>query len=105
MRKLLALLLLCPGIGIAEPVNINTADADTLASALNGVGPKKAEAIIQYRKEHGEFKSLEDLKNVSGIGDKTVQINEKDILFADPGAQAAPVAVKANNKSAKPSPK
>jgi len=48
-----------------------------------GVGLKKAAAIIQYRKEHGEFKSLKDLENVKGIGEKTVLANQKNILFAD----------------------
>jgi competence protein ComEA len=58
-------------------VNINTADAQTIADGLNGIGIKKAEAIIEYRKEHGPFKTLEDLKSVKGIGDATVANNEK----------------------------
>lgn len=64
-----------------QPVNINTADAQAIADQLNGIGLKKAEAIIEYRKEHGPFKTLEDLKNVKGIGDATVSTNEKLILL------------------------
>ena len=66
----------------ADPVNINSADAETISNALTGIGPKKADAIVQYRKEHGQFKTLEELGNVSGIGEKTIQANEKDILFS-----------------------
>lgn len=50
-------------------VNINTADASRL-DTLPGIGPALAQRIIEYRELHGPFKSLEDLKNVSGIGDK-----------------------------------
>jgi len=60
-----------------QPVNINTADAQAIADNLNGIGLKKAEAIIEYRKEHGPFKTLDDLKSVKGIGDATVANNEK----------------------------
>lgn len=56
-----------------RPVNINTADADTLAQALRGIGRSKAEAIVAYRDEHGPFKSLDELGNVKGIGDKTLE--------------------------------
>jgi competence protein ComEA len=60
-----------------QPVNINTADAQAIAENLNGIGIKKAEAIIEYRKAHGPFKTLDDLKEVKGIGDATVANNEK----------------------------
>jgi len=86
MKKLLVLLLLCSFGAMAEPVNINRADADAISKALKGIGPKKAEAIIQYRKEHGDFKTLKDLENVKGIGEKTALALEKDILFSDASA-------------------
>ena len=60
-----------------QPVNINTADAQAIADNLNGIGIRKAEAIIDYRTEHGPFKTLEDLKGVKGIGDATIANNEK----------------------------
>ncbi len=52
----------------AEPVNINTADQETLVRELHGVGSKKAEAIIAYRTENGEFKSVDELLEIKGIG-------------------------------------
>jgi len=57
--------------GKAALVNINTAD-ETALTSLKGIGPTKAKAITQYRQEHGPFKTVDDLKKVSGIGDKTL---------------------------------
>lgn len=59
-------------------VNINTADSEQLQQ-LNGIGPATAEKIIDYRNEHGRFSSIEDIKNVSGIGDKTFDKFKDDI--------------------------
>jgi competence protein ComEA len=53
-------------------ININTADSAALQQ-LSGVGPSTAEKIISYRNENGSFQSIEDIKNVSGIGDKTFE--------------------------------
>lgn len=72
---LLAICLSLPVVGFAEPVNINTADAATLASAMKGIGMAKAEAIVAYRTEHGPFKQVEDLLKVKGIGEKTLESN------------------------------
>lgn len=58
--------------GSAEMVNVNTADEQAMQN-LPGVGPAKAKAIIQYRDEHGPFSSLDELTNVSGIGDKSLE--------------------------------
>lgn len=55
-----------------ELVNINTAEIDELTT-LNGIGEKKAQAILTYREEQGLFGTLEDLKNIPGIGDKTFE--------------------------------
>lgn len=65
----------------AGPVNVNTADAETIAAELKGVGLAKARAIVEYREKHGPFKSLEDLTLVSGIGDRTIEQNRGDILL------------------------
>ena len=95
VRKLgvMFLLLLTTFGVVAESVNINKADAETIAKALKGIGPKKAEAIIQYRKEHGDFKTLQELESVKGIGDKIIAVNVQDILFADV-VLAAPISKK-----------
>ncbi|NIW86624.1 MAG: hypothetical protein GWN09_08535 [Gammaproteobacteria bacterium] len=72
----IALTLLVAGAALAvEPVNINTADAETLASVISGAGTKRAEAIVEYRQQHGPFRSVDELVNVQGIGPKTVEKN------------------------------
>jgi competence protein ComEA len=70
----------------AAPVNVNTADAKTIADSLKGIGLKKAEAIVEYRSKNGDFKIIDDLSHVSGIGAKTIEKNKGDILLADPSA-------------------
>jgi competence protein ComEA len=57
---------------IGETVNINTADEAALVK-IKGIGPKKAEAIIAYRKANGNFKSVEDVGKVKGIGPKILE--------------------------------
>lgn len=64
----------------AAPVNINTADAQTLSKNIKGVGLKKAQAIIDYREKNGTFKKIEDLKNVKGIGNKLLEKNSGVIV-------------------------
>ncbi|HOP21761.1 MAG TPA: ComEA family DNA-binding protein [Gammaproteobacteria bacterium] len=64
-------------------VNINTADAKSLAEELNGIGVKKAQAIVDYRTEHGDFKTIESLTEVKGIGLKTVEKNRDAIELTD----------------------
>lgn len=65
---------------VLNQVNINTASADELVAALNGIGLKKAEAIVKYREEHGAFASADDLVKVSGIGAKTLEKNRAVII-------------------------
>ncbi len=86
MKKMVAILMLCSWSVFAEPVDINKADADTISKSLTNIGPKKAAAIVQYRAEHGDFKTVKDIENVSGIGAKTIALIEKDIVFADSAA-------------------
>jgi len=83
MKKILVLLALFSANVFATPVNINTADAQIIANSLNGIGEKKAEAIIAYREKNGDFKTIESLTEVAGIGDKTVEKNREDILLTD----------------------
>ncbi|PXF31194.1 hypothetical protein WH50_11195 [Pokkaliibacter plantistimulans] len=72
-----------PLFSFATPVNINTATAEELAKALNGVGQKKAEAIVAWRAEHGPFTSAEQLSEVKGIGEALIARNKDDILLQD----------------------
>jgi len=87
---LLAMLSLCwASVGLADDVaempvtemavNINEADAATLAEVLDGVGQSRAEAIIEYRQAHGKFYSAEELTAVRGIGETTVANNQGKI--------------------------
>ncbi|AFT66732.1 ComEA family DNA-binding protein [Cycloclasticus sp. P1] len=64
---------------MALAVNINTADADDIAKELKGVGPAKAEAIVNYREKNGAFKSLKELTKIKGIGASTVDKNRENI--------------------------
>ncbi len=66
----------------ADTVDINTADAATIASTMKGVGETKAAAIVTYRNDHGAFKSVDDLVLVKGIGEKTVEVN-REVMTVD----------------------
>lgn len=85
MKKLIILVLsLCAFNSLAAPVNVNSADAKTIADALSGIGQTKAEAIVKYREEHGPFKTPEDLLEIAGIGEKTLEKIKPDLLFDAP---------------------
>ena len=62
-----------------QSVNINTADALTIAGVLRGVGLKKAAAIVRWREENGQFTNVEQLLEVRGIGEKTLSANRSRI--------------------------
>ncbi len=80
----LTLLLSLPIIGFgAEAININTADKETLMSVIKGVGEKKADAIIAYRKENGDFKSVDELTNIKGIGQTTVDKHREQLSTSE----------------------
>jgi len=70
---------------VAEPatVNVNSADAATIAEVLDGVGTSRAQAIVEYRQQHGTFADAYDLANVKGIGDRTIELNEDRIRLTD----------------------
>lgn len=87
LKALVLSLALTASAFAAAKVNINSADAATIAAALNGVGEAKAEAIVAYRTEHGPFKSADQLAEVKGIGLKTVEMN-RDLI--ELGAKPAP---------------
>ena len=77
---LAAVAVAVPLLSMAGPVDINTADAETISAELKGIGLTKAQAIVEYRQKHGPFASPEDLSLVKGIGERTVEINRADIL-------------------------
>jgi len=74
--------MLLPVLALAGPVNVNTADAETISESLQGVGLSKARAIVEYRQKHGPFRSADDLSLVKGIGERTVELNREHILVA-----------------------
>lgn len=65
----------------ASPIDVNTASAQALA-ALDGIGPQKAQAIVEYRQKHGPFKSVDELLNVKGIGEKTLAANRDKVTVS-----------------------
>jgi len=72
LRSMALVLALSPLSALAaELININTADAAALQQ-INGIGPAKASAIIEYRKTKGPFASVDDLVKVPGIGEKSL---------------------------------
>lgn len=91
MKKLLLILasVLAFCSSAMAAINLNTATQQELES-LNGIGPAKAKAIMDYRTKQGPFKTVDELKNVPGIGDKTLEKLRKDIAVS--GKSAAPTA-------------
>ena len=67
-------------LALASPVNINTASAQEIADALNGIGMVKAQALIEYRQANGAFSTAEHIVDVRGIGPVTYEKNKEDIL-------------------------
>lgn len=71
-------------IGLAfGAVNVNTASKEDL-EALKEIGPVKAQAIVDYRREHGPFRSLDDLDKVKGVGKATILAIRNDVTFSGP---------------------
>lgn len=105
LKKLLVgLVTLFASIGMAlAAVNINTASEAEL-DALPGIGAAKAKAIVEYRKAHGDFKTVDDLKNVKGVGDKVFAKLKDQISVSGattmPAATAKPAKVAKATKAA-----
>ncbi len=66
----------------ADKVNINNADHETLMQ-LKGIGEKKAADIIAYREEYGAFTTVEEIKNIKGIGEKILTDNAEQLTVQD----------------------
>jgi competence protein ComEA len=82
LRVLLASLML-PVLAWAGPVNVNTADAESISNELIGIGLTKAQAIVDFRTEYGAFESAEELLKVKGIGPRVLAANTGNILIQD----------------------
>ncbi len=82
--KTLAVIGISSISSFALALNINTADAETMSNELKGIGAVKAEAIVQYRTNHGPFTEANDLIAVPGIGPKTLEMFEDQLTFDDP---------------------
>jgi len=102
MFMALALSVLAQGL-LAVPamaaVNINTATQDEFIALHKGLGPAKAQAIIDYRKANGPFKSVDDLKHVKGIGAKRLEKLRPELTVGPPAKVAAAVTVKGDAKA------
>lgn len=104
MKKiLLAVALFFAFISAAfAAVNLNTATKEEL-DAVKGIGPAKAQAIVEYRQKNGQFKSVDDLKNVKGFGEKSVEKmrSELTVSGASSAKKADKVEAKKEDKPAK----
>lgn len=86
MKYFLVLMLwgLLAGIAwAAEPVNVNSASAEEIASNLKGIGLSKAQSIVDYREANGPFLHVDEMVKVKGIGVKTIDNNRGMILLED----------------------
>lgn len=85
-----ALALACAVVPLAASaaVNLNTATRDELV-AVPGIGPTKAQAIVEHRKAHGPFTSVDDLKEVKGFRAKLVERLKPELTVAAPPAKAS----------------
>lgn len=97
MKRLVLMLIMSLGVSNiwAAKVDVNSANAEAIAAALQGIGLKKAQAIVADREKNGAFKSIEDLGRVKGIGDKTIQKNKDDILLGGEAGSVAPAPTEA----------
>ena len=80
---LLFFVLLVSSTSLLAAININTANANQLADAMKGVGLSKAQAIVVYRDQNGQFKSVDELAKVKGIGARTVEKNRENLAITD----------------------
>ena len=81
---LVSLAMLVSMSSFAGPIDINSADASALASAITGVGESRAAAIVEYRDTHGPFASVDELINVKGVGMKTVDKSRNNLMVSAP---------------------
>jgi competence protein ComEA len=99
---LIALLATASAGAWCAPVNLNSADAATLAHDLKGIGSVKAQAIVEYRQKHGPFRSVDELAQVKGISQKLIDRNRADLridrVAGQPAVPAAHQAAQAGTR-------
>jgi competence protein ComEA len=101
MQKLLPALALALFMQSAwAAVNLNTATKDELI-ALPGIGPAKAQAIIDYRSQHGGFRQVEELKDVKGIGAKRFEKLKAELVVTPVGHPAAAKGARTDARAAR----
>lgn len=94
---LLLSLLAIPLWAQAGALDLNTADAETIAKTMTGVGTAKAQRIVMYREKNGPFNSIQDLTKIKGIGRKTIEMNSDRITVSSVETTTAPVQAQAND--------
>jgi competence protein ComEA len=107
-KTLFALLLVIASAAhaqVAERININTADVATLDRVMDGVGPAKAAAIVEHRRVHGPFRTVDQLVNVKGIGPATLELNRARIMVVGGPAPAPARAATNAPRPAAPAPR
>ncbi len=77
--------MLSPILALAGSVDLNSADAATLAKELDGIGMARAQAIVEYREKNGRFRSVDEVLNVKGIGPQVLEKNRTNMQIGDPG--------------------
>ena len=94
-RLLVALAALLLSTAAAAALNLNTATKDELI-ALPGIGPAKAQAIVDYRNQHGPFRSVDEVRKVKGIGEKLFTQIKPELTVGPAKPAAAASAAKAD---------
>ncbi|MGE5169555.1 MAG: ComEA family DNA-binding protein [Rudaea sp.] len=100
IRTLLAVVVTLAASLAHAALNLNTATKEELV-ALSGIGPAKAQAILDYRNQHGAFKSVDELKDVKGIGARRLEKLKSELTVGQPAARSARQDAKAAHQDAK----
>lgn len=100
MKKVLLAFIVAVSFHLSafSAVNLNTATPEELQT-LNGIGPVKAQAIVDYRKKNGQFKTVDELQNVEGIGPATLEKVRKEVAVSGRNSASTPAVDRAKATS------